>query len=192
MSLLLARVPLVPEILSWIGMIRVDQLQYINFLRSTEIEFGDATKRLPLMDDSVEVLYCSHMLEHLDRSAATKCLREFWRVMGSGSIIRLAVPDLRKQVRKYTESGDADSFISETLLTHSMSNTMLERLRFLIVGPRHHQWMYDGDSLCRLLSAIGFVDVSVMPPGETKIHDPGILNLRERVSESVYVEGRKP
>lgn len=53
-------------------------------------------------------------------------------------------------------------------------------------------WMYDGKSLTKLLGKLGFVEVEVMPAGQTKIsaHEP--LDLQERVSESVYVEAEKP
>lgn len=52
--------------------------------------------------------------------------------------------------------------------------------------------MYDGPSLCRLLREVGFVNLQVMPPMQTKIVDAGPLNLQEQVHESVYVEAENP
>jgi hypothetical protein len=52
--------------------------------------------------------------------------------------------------------------------------------------------MYDGASLARLLSEAGFADAAVMPPGKTRIEDPGELDLEERAAESVYVEAVQP
>lgn len=66
------------------------------------------------------------------------------------------------------------------------------RLRLLLVGSRHHQWMYDGNSLSRLLHDNGFVKIEIMPAGQTKIHNHQALDLNERVSESVYAEAEKP
>ena len=60
--------------------------------------------------------------------------------------------------------------------------------KWVLVGPRHHLWMYDGDSLTRLLRDAGFKDVTVVPPGTTNIPDPGHLDLQQRAAESVYVE----
>jgi hypothetical protein len=51
--------------------------------------------------------------------------------------------------------------------------------------------MYDGESLCRLLSELGFVDAKVAEPGTTIIPNPAPLNLCERCPESVFVEARK-
>jgi hypothetical protein len=62
----------------------------------------------------------------------------------------------------------------------------------LLVGSREHKWMYDARSLIRLLAENGFVDVNELPPDVTGIADPGALDLRERESGSIYVEGRKP
>jgi len=52
--------------------------------------------------------------------------------------------------------------------------------------------MYDGNSLCRLLQRNGFSETEVVPVGKTTIPEPESLDLKERSSESVYVEARKP
>jgi hypothetical protein len=67
-----------------------------------------------------------------------------------------------------------------------------ERLQVVLLGYRHHLWMYDAASLGRLLRAGGFVNVVALAPGVTTIRDPGALDLAERVEESVYLEARKP
>jgi len=46
------------------------QYEFMQFARNSSIEYGDAVKRLPLVDGEVDVLYSSHMLEHLDRIVA--------------------------------------------------------------------------------------------------------------------------
>ncbi len=64
--------------------------------------------------------------------------------------------------------------------------------KWILVGPRHHLWMYDGASLARLLGEAGFDGAAVMPPGKTRIEEPGELDLAERAAESVYVEAVQP
>jgi hypothetical protein len=49
-------------------------------------------------------------------------------------------------------------------------------MKWVLIGPRHHLWMYDGSSLAKLLHEAGFADVVIMPPGETNIADPGDLD----------------
>lgn len=168
------------------------QYKFVKFARENNIEYGDATKGLTLKQESCEVVYCSHMLEHLDRNGADKFLKEAYRVLCPKGIIRIAVPDIKKQIAKYNESGDADAFVKSTHMCVSRPASLTRKIRLLLVGTRHHQWMYDGKSLSRILQKHGFIEAEIMPVGKTKIPESGSLDLQERSSESVYVEAKKP
>lgn len=192
LSLRILKIPLLPTMLQKLGLLEGAQQAFINYARENAIEFGDITNALPLHDGSVEVLYSSHMLEHLDRSEATRFLQEAFRILRPGGIIRIAVPDLKKQIAHYNESGDAEAFMEATFLSVPRPRSLAQKLRLLVVGTRHHQWMYDGASLSALLRAHGFVAVEVTPSGQTRIPDSGPLDICERASESVYVEAEKP
>lgn len=56
---------------------------------------------LPFEDESVDVCYASHVLEHLGRNEARALLAECYRVIRKDGIIRLVVPDLESIVRDY-------------------------------------------------------------------------------------------
>jgi SAM-dependent methyltransferase len=191
-SLRLARVRFVPSILRRAGLIDERQHEFMQFAQKRNIEYCDATQRLPFPDAEVSIVYSSHMLEHLDRIDAQHFLREVFRVLRSGGAIRLAVPDLKRQAERYLEHGDADAFVAGSLMAVPRPRSLRTQIAQLTVGPRHHQWMYDGPSLCRLLETLGFERCDVVPPGETRLPNVGELNLRERQGESVYVEGFKP
>ena len=192
LSLCLAKIPFLPSLLYKAGILEASQYQFIHYARSNRIEYSDVTKGLPLSDGCVEVLYSSHMFEHLDREEASLFLKEARRVLCSGGIIRFAIPDLHRQVQQYIKLEDADAFISGTFLCQPRPRTIVQRLRILLVGTRHHQWMYNGASLCRLLLTHGFVKAEIMQAGKTKIRASEPLNLQERLSESVYVEAEIP
>jgi len=191
-SLCLAKIPCLPEILYKLRLIERSQYEFVKFIRENDIRYGDATKGLPLLSESCDVVYSSHMLEHLDRSEANKFIKEAYRVLRPGGIIRIAVPDIKKQVEQYIESGDADAFIEATHMCVPRPVTLAQKIRLLLWGPRHHQWMYDGKSLSKLLQKHSFVEVEILPAGKTVIPEPEPLDLQERSSESVYVEARKP
>jgi predicted SAM-dependent methyltransferase len=192
LSLRLSKCSLLPTLLWKVGLLEQSQFQFVQFARGHSIEYGDATRRLPIASGSVDILYSSHMLEHLDQNEAAAFLEEARRVLRSGGIIRLCVPDLRRHVQQYIESHDADAFIFATHLTQPRPRTIAQRLSILLVGTRHHQWMYDGRSLCRLLRDHGFGDPKILNAGETAIDNPHGLDLSERASESVYVEATRP
>ena len=165
-----------------------NQAAMIESSRRSDVRYADAGRRIPLPDASVSVLYSSHMLEHLERSTARHFLGEVRRVLRPGGILRLAVPNLRLFVEDYQATGDGDRFIARTELTKQRRDDLRGKLRYLIAGERHHQWLYDDRSLTKLLLDEGFRDPTVVEPGQTRIPDPGELNLREREDESLYVE----
>ena len=58
-------------------------------------------KGIPLEDNSFDVVYHSHLLEHFPKSYAPVFLKECHRVLKNGGIIRVVVPDLEQIVRWY-------------------------------------------------------------------------------------------
>jgi hypothetical protein len=162
--------------------------EFIAAARQAGITWADVAVRIPEADHSVDVIYSSHFVEHLDRGEILQFLKESRRVLVAGGTIRTALPNIRFHVDNYLQDGDADAFIQATRLTHVRSKTLRQKLRFLLIGDRDHLWMYDGDSFCRLLTTVGFKNARVLEPGRTSINEPGELNLRERVPESVFVE----
>jgi predicted SAM-dependent methyltransferase len=147
--------------------------------------------RLPYEEGSVDVIYSSHMFEHLDRSEAREFLKESLRVLAPGGTIRLAVPDLSRLVAEYLITGDADRLVDRTYLALSKPKSIRAKILASVVGTRHHHWMYDGQSLCAALTAAGFVDAAAQIAGSTTIERSELLDLFERESESIYVEAKK-
>jgi len=69
--------------------------------RGSAVQSCDVTKGLPFDDASFDLVYHSHLLEHLRREQAAPFLSECHRVLRSGGIIRVVVPDLERIVRAY-------------------------------------------------------------------------------------------
>lgn len=187
----LARYPTIIKALQRWKLLSADQQVFAKVAQNAKIEWANVTKHIPAADNSVEIVYSSHMFEHLDRSEAQRFLQEVLRVLVPAGIIRLAVPDIARLIRLYEGHHDADSFISSTHLTRNRPHRLLDRLRWAVVGERGHLWMYDGASLSALLLRAGFISPKVLSAGETTIPKPGNLDLHERDDESVYVEARK-
>lgn len=191
-SLLLSRWPRwLIRLLRNAGFFNEGSFSYLSFCRENSISFCDAVKRIPLPDNSVDVVYSSHMLEHLDDLEARAFLKEAYRVLTKDGIIRIAVPGLSAKIEQYLGDKDADQFIQSLYTCVRKPRTLLARLKFVIVGPRHHHWVYDEDSLSRLQESVGYRDAISLLPGQTRILNPGALNLAERVEESIFVEAIK-
>ena len=110
----LARWPILVRALSVAGLLNARSMRFAQIAIHKDVRFANATLRIPYPDRSVEVVYSSHMIEHLDRREAGAFLAEVRRVLRPGGIVRLAAPDLGLLVKNYAAEGDADEFVSRT------------------------------------------------------------------------------
>ena len=188
LSVILGRLPALAVLLARIGLIAKSQLNFARIAQSEGIRYANVTSRIPEGDSSVEVIYSCHMLEHLTRDDALRFLRECRRVLKPQGALRVVVPALKILADNYLAGGDANHFIESLYIVPTDPESLLSRLKCLLVGGRLHLWMYDADSLRGLLREAGFASVVALPPGETTI--PGLegIDLRERCEESLYVE----
>ena len=94
-SLKLAKFPLVTYFLKMVGFLNKAQIDYIEWNKKNKIIFADAIRYLPFEDNEVDVIYTSHMLEHLSPKGAIKFLLEAKRTLRAGGVLRISVPDLK-------------------------------------------------------------------------------------------------
>ena len=190
-ALKLAKSPFRCWLAKSLGLLSRSQIENIEWNKKHSILFADATKCLPLKSSSVNCIYTSHMVEHLSTQGVNQFLVESLRVLDNDGILRVSVPDLRKAVDEYILDSDADNFMTSLLVTAPPINTLKEKLNVIFSGYRHHQWMYDGKSLSKLMSDCGFRNVTIQEPGTTNIENAAGLDLYERSDISLYVEGQK-
>lgn len=67
----------------------------------------DIVNGLPFPSGFATACYSSHVLEHFDVDGARHLVAECFRVLGSGGVIRLVVPDLETLAREYLKTLDA-------------------------------------------------------------------------------------
>ncbi len=192
LSVRLARWPAVSAALARLGLFGERSAELAVMARDGTVRYANASTRIPGPAGSAAAIYSSHMIEHLDRNEARSFLTEVRRVLRPGGVVRIAAPDLSRLIGDYVATGDADGFVAGIHMGLERPAGLRGWARWTVVGPRHHLWMYDGDSLTRLLRETGFEDAAVMPAGTTRIAEPGQLNLAERAAESVYVEASRP
>ena len=68
---------------------------------SEEIEYWDAKQGVPFKSGSVDVVYHSHLLEHLVAEDGQILLEECFRVLKPKGILRVVVPDLESICKAY-------------------------------------------------------------------------------------------
>ena len=72
------------------------------YLRKIDYCF-DFTSRFPFSDDTFNGLYTEHVLEHLSFSSVLKALNEAYRVLQTGSLVRIILPDLDRAFEEGTD-----------------------------------------------------------------------------------------
>src|SRR5438128_5111852 len=68
---------------------------------SPEIKRHDIRRGLPFADESFDACYSSHVLEHIGPRDVQLLLREMYRVLRFGGVIRCVVPDLEGMAKMY-------------------------------------------------------------------------------------------
>jgi predicted SAM-dependent methyltransferase len=59
---------------------------------------------IPFPDRSFELVYHSHVLEHFSKEKAPAFIKDCYRVLQPGGVLRIAVPDLERIVRGYLQA----------------------------------------------------------------------------------------
>ena len=152
------------------------------------IHFANAGKYIPEKDNSVHVLYSSHMLEHLDREETDVFLSESKRVLVPDGIIRIVVPDFEKLIENYQKNKNPQQFIDDSCLSGEKPKALLKKIQYLIQGHGWHFCMYNKTSIIALFKRHGFQNIRVVPAGETMIPFSEGLDLNVHENNSLYLE----
>jgi len=78
----------------------------------------DAGRRWPFEDESFDAVYSEHMFEHILPVDGAAFLRESYRILKPGGILRITTPDLEKYLLGYVNRG-TDSFLQVLTLSPS-------------------------------------------------------------------------
>ncbi len=76
----------------------------------------DLSRGIPLPDTRCDVVYHSHILEHMRRADALPFMEECYRVLRPGGVLRVAVPDLERICRVYREKLEAALKVAAIIL----------------------------------------------------------------------------
>lgn len=152
---------------------------------SDSIKSYDLKKRLPYEDASVDYVYTSHFLEHLERTDSRRLMSEVFRILKPGGLVRVVVPDLALGARQYVAAIEADPDDANA------ANEFMDWLQLNRPELRDpHLWMYDAGSLARMLSEVGFADVVVCQYKKGRVPDCEVLDRRP--DDSLHIEAAKP
>lgn len=161
---------------------------------------GDAAN-IPLSEGSCDVIFCSHMFEHIPHTRLEKILIEFNRVLSKGGVVRILSPNLFRIAKAYverdkkffedalqedenlrTDLGFGGMFLN-CVVSPGQDTALFNRQLNEFIGGYAHLYLYDFEMMKILFERCGFEDVT-----EKKFCDSAVPEL----CEPLHVVGRSP
>jgi len=140
-----------------------------------KVRYLNVTKKFPYADASFDYVFSSHLLEHLYPHQTIFCLREIFRVLKSGGVMRVALPDLDKIVHDY-DAQHSESFLEAIFEANQKDD------------KNKHHWHYNEISLTKLLKEAGFSEICRCNCGKGNCADVALIDNRP---ESLFMEAVK-
>lgn len=172
---------------------------------SNNVIYINLNKKWKYKDNSVDIVYASHLFEHLTLRSADLFLAESFRCLKPGGIIRIVIPDLCKICRQYLRDYDDPSIVDPTkfimwainMHREGQYGTNINIFKKAILEwqgyPHQHKFMYDDKSLSLKIKSAGFEHIYSLTYGESKFISE-VKDVEGTVESylSVYIEAKKP
>lgn len=147
----------------------------------------DLRRRLPFKDESCAAVFSEHVIEHLTREDGEHLLRECYRILQPGGVLRISTPDAGRYLRSY--AGDQE-FLYHPAFQFPI-DTPLDRINQMMREGGQHFWVYDFQSLRFVVERIGFALVEEMSFDRTNCQEFNGADSPDREFESLYVEATR-
>jgi SAM-dependent methyltransferase len=144
----------------------------------------DILKGLPMDDESVDYIASHHVLPCLEIFDQVKAIKELYRVLKTGGVLRLGLPDLDRSIAAY-QSGNRDHFLVWTWDT--LSGDFITH----ILWYNCTRTLFTYEFAVELLRKSGFEDVRRASYRQTNSRYPELVELDNREQESFFLEGFK-
>jgi len=136
-----------------------------------------------LPSSTYDIVFCSHMLEHVPHFRLERTIAEFNRILKVGGTIRILVPDLRGAARAYVEGdigyfsdgihftdhlGIGGAFV-RTIISPGKQTLAVSREFDEIIGSYGHLYGFDSEMLSIVLEKWGFGSIQDSKPGKSRL-----------------------
>ena len=171
----------------------------VDINENADIIVDIAEEILPFNSESIDAVYCSHLLEHIDLHRLTFVFSEMYRVLRKEGIIRIVVPDWDIAIRAYNENNY--NFLKETRVVADNSvypdipilNLFSWAYSYHFNGKERinvHKTPFNKDVLFYFLNNIGFKNIEFKEYNKCSLIFAG-LDLEQHKQCSLYCEAIK-
>lgn len=149
------------EILVHLGCGDFDDSRYVNvdLYDRSHVHYKCNIEKLTMFEnDSVDLIYACHCLEHISHRKTEIVLTEWKRCLKIGGTLRLSVPDFKKLVEKYSDTDN----ISD--IENQLMGGQTYKYNF-------HYTIFDEKKLTSLLFSAGFSKIKRWSPQSASYHN---------------------
>jgi len=123
----------------------------------------DITKNLPFKDNSVDLIFNSHLAEHIERNQFKHFLRDTYRILKKGGVHIIATPSIEKCAHiLYCKGKKNASFLKNEFrkfTTEPVSSAYF--LQGVSHMYYHHKFIYDLEEMTLLAKKAGYKSVHI-------------------------------
>lgn len=139
----------------------------------------DLRKGIPLGDNTVDAIYCSHLLEHIPYQPLLRFIGECRRVLKPAGTFSVCVPNGGLYIRAYLNKEVFSDPLAQYQGGAVDTGSYLDQVNYLAYMGGEHAYLFDEENLVNTLRRGGFDQVRL------RAFDP-TLDLPERDYCSIY------
>ncbi|MFA5061447.1 MAG: methyltransferase domain-containing protein [Candidatus Pacearchaeota archaeon] len=155
---------------------------YFKKVKSIRIIHFDLSYGIPFKKESLQFIFTSHFLEHLAEETARILLKDCFRVLKKGGIMRIIVPDFDEEIK----------LIVDKIKKYKKNNSTAELQEYLTVPKHHsefgfHKRIYNFKELKSILEKSGFRKIV-----RRKLHQGKLPELKKLdLKKGLIIEAEK-
>ena len=177
---------------------------------STDTAIAGDAANIKLPDESCDIVFCSHVFEHIPHTRLPFVLSEINRVLRPGGILRLLTPDLEIIARAYVEKNDEffklakdedeslrtdlgfGGMMMNFIVSPGQDTVLIDRNLSTFIAGYAHLYSYDYTMLEIMLKKLGyssrkakFIDSEISEVKEP-LHVVGLENKWQNFNQEFY------
>ena len=142
----------------------------------------DLKNGIPLQDQSVDLIYSSHLLEHIPFKELISFLQECKRVLKKNGAFSVCVPNAGNYLNAYFKGEFFEiNYYPPALIK---TGSKMDQINYIAYMNGHHKYLFDEENLINTLLTAGFRYAKL------RKFDPN-LDSKERDYESIYALAKK-
>jgi predicted SAM-dependent methyltransferase len=172
------------------GLTRLEGFETLNIIDGKNVDYiADISSPLPFQNNSFDLIYASHVIEHIPWFLQKQLFSELNRILKPKGCLEIWVPDFSKIIEvvnsyfqygenltgndgwyRFNEDKDVMTWVNGRIFTYGDGTSNPQSFNW-------HRCVYTEESLTQLFRNAGFTEIKAMTHEEVRGYDHGWINL---------------